>query len=148
MATTMRCVAPQARIGGRVSIKAPSQTKAFGLSIPKNRRSASKFQAMAYKITLKTPSGEEEIECDGESCYALDHKTLKKFLERPCSSRRLLQYDAFLFLEHSSICWGCVCKLFHEKDGVPALPALYTGPSITRIVTVLLPFLAQRALAS
>ena len=66
MATTMRCVAPQARIGGRVSIKAPSQTKAFGLSIPKNRRSASKFQAMAFKVTFKTPDGDKEVECDGE----------------------------------------------------------------------------------
>ncbi len=68
MATTMRCVAPTARIGGRVSIKAPSQTKAFGLSIPRRGRTTSQFKAMAFKITLKTPSGEEEIECDGEFC--------------------------------------------------------------------------------
>jgi len=65
MATTMRCVTPTARIGGRVCIKAPSQTKAFGLSIPKTKRSVSQFKAMAFKITLKTPSGEEEVECDG-----------------------------------------------------------------------------------
>lgn len=65
MTTTMRCVTPTARIGGRVCIKAPSHTKAFGLSIPKTRRSVSQFKAMAFNITLKTPSGEEVVECDG-----------------------------------------------------------------------------------
>lgn len=66
MATTMRAVAPQARLGSKVAIKAPSQAKAFGLGVPKTRRAANQFKALAYKITLKTPSGDEEIECDGE----------------------------------------------------------------------------------
>merc|ERR1712130_873264 len=34
-------------------------------------RTTSQFKAMAFKITLKTPSGEEEIECDGDT-YILD----------------------------------------------------------------------------
>ena len=67
MATTMSIVAPQARLGGKVSIKAPSQAKAFGLGVPKNRRSAAHFKCMAYTITLKTPDGEQTVECDGKT---------------------------------------------------------------------------------
>ena len=48
-----------------MALKPPSQTKAFGLGVPKVGRKASQFKAMAFKITLKTPSGDEEIECDG-----------------------------------------------------------------------------------
>ena len=66
MATAMRTVTPQARLGAKVSIQAPSQAKAFGLGIPRTRRAANQFKALAYKITLKTPNGDEEIECDGE----------------------------------------------------------------------------------
>ena len=55
-----------------MALKPPSQTKAFGLGVPKVGRKASQFKAMAFKITLKTPSGDEEIECDGAPllCYA------------------------------------------------------------------------------
>ena len=65
MATTMRVCTPTARLGGRVSIKAPSQAKVFGLGVPKTRRAATQFKALAYKITLKTPDGDKEIECGG-----------------------------------------------------------------------------------
>lgn len=55
-----------------MALKPPSQTKAFGLGVPKVGRKTSQFKAMAFKITLKTPSGDEEIECDGAPllCYA------------------------------------------------------------------------------
>lgn len=80
MATTMRCVAPTARIGGRVALKAPSQTKLFGLGVPKAGRRAQQFKAMAYKITLKTPSGDEEIECDGARCCCAVLRTISCFI--------------------------------------------------------------------
>lgn len=67
MATTMRAIAPQARLGSKVSIKAPSQAKAFGLGVPKARRSAAQFKCMAFNVTLKLEDGSEQsIECDGE----------------------------------------------------------------------------------
>lgn len=65
MTTTMKCLTPSARVGGRVALRKPSQAKLFGLGAPKQSRRNSQFKAMAYKITLKTPSGEEQIECDG-----------------------------------------------------------------------------------
>lgn len=85
----MRCVAPTARIGGRVALKAPSQAKAFGLGVPKLGRKASQFKAMAFKVTLKTPDGDQEIECDGTPCCFMLR------LLRPeiwCRSSSMVQY--------------------------------------------------------
>lgn len=65
MATTMKVFAPQARLGSKVSIKSPSQAKAFGLGVPKSRRSAGQFKCMAFTITLKTPEGEQTVDCAG-----------------------------------------------------------------------------------
>lgn len=71
MASTMCASTSMSRVGGRrVSIKAPSATRAF---LPASRpiRAASAFKVQAFKVTLKTPEGEQEIEC-GEDTYILD----------------------------------------------------------------------------
>ena len=39
--------------------------------VPVQVRAASNFQVMAFKVTLKTPSGEQVIECSGDT-YILD----------------------------------------------------------------------------
>ena len=68
MASTVCSIAPSARLGGRrVSIKAPSAVKAFGLARSKPVRAASQIKVYAYTITLKTPEGDQEIECGGEA---------------------------------------------------------------------------------
>ena len=36
------------------------------VSMPRARRSTRQVKAMAYTITLKTPSGEQTVECGGE----------------------------------------------------------------------------------
>jgi len=65
-------ITPSARLGGRrVAIKAPSAIKAFGLARSKPVRAASQFKVYAYTVTLKTPEGDQEIEC-GEDTYILD----------------------------------------------------------------------------
>ena len=71
MACTMMTTTPMARVGGRrVSIKAPSATKAL---MPATRpiRATTSFKVQAFKVTLKTPEGEQEIEC-GDDTYILD----------------------------------------------------------------------------
>ncbi|KAL4449045.1 hypothetical protein ABPG77_007762 [Micractinium sp. CCAP 211/92] len=45
-------------------------TLAFGAA-RKQARASTKFVVQAYKVTLKTPTGEQTIECDGET-YILD----------------------------------------------------------------------------
>ena len=67
----MMTTTPMARVGGRrVSIKAPSATKAL---MPATRpiRATTSFKVQAFKVTLKTPEGEQEIEC-GDDTYILD----------------------------------------------------------------------------
>ena len=68
-----------------MALKKPSQTKLFGLGVPKAGRRTQQFKAMAFKVTLKTPSGDEEIECDGDIlcarllCCALASARIKTF---------------------------------------------------------------------
>lgn len=71
MASVMCATTSMTRVGGRrVSVKAPSATKAL---MPATRpiRARTSFQVQAFKVTLKTPEGEQEIEC-GEDTYILD----------------------------------------------------------------------------
>ncbi|KAL3155877.1 Ferredoxin [Trebouxia sp. C0010 RCD-2024] len=71
MASTMCASTPMTRVAGRrVSIKAPSATKAF-MPAARPIRAASSFKVQAFKVTLKTPDGDQEIEC-GEDTYILD----------------------------------------------------------------------------
>ena len=41
------------------------------VSVPRARRATRQVKAMAYTITLKTPSGEETVECGGEPALAV-----------------------------------------------------------------------------
>ncbi|KAK9823305.1 hypothetical protein WJX72_001796 [[Myrmecia] bisecta] len=71
MASTVCAATPVCRIGGRrVSLKAPSAGRVFAAR-PAPVRPAFQFQVNAYKVTLKTPSGEETIEC-ADDTYILD----------------------------------------------------------------------------
>ena len=97
MSTTMRALAPQARLGGKVSIKAPSQAKAFGLRARQTRCQAG-FKCVAFTVTLNTPDGEQTVECDGElyilsslsSPFSLNPHALSCFavLWSPCTIQR------------------------------------------------------------
>lgn len=67
----MMTTTPMARVGGRrVSIKAPSATKAL-MPAARPIRATTSFKVQAFKVTLKTPEGEQEIEC-GDDTYILD----------------------------------------------------------------------------
>ena len=68
MATTLCSVTPVARLGkGRLGYKAPSKV---GAKIVRPTRAASKFRVNAYTITLKTPSGDETVECGGAAFFS------------------------------------------------------------------------------
>lgn len=69
MATTLCSFSPVARLGhGRLGYKAPKQV---GAKLARPSRAASRLRVQAFTITLKTPSGEESIEC-GDDTYILD----------------------------------------------------------------------------
>ena len=51
--------------------KGPSARRTFAARSARPIRSAAKFQVNAFKVTLKTPSGEETIEVDADT-YILD----------------------------------------------------------------------------
>ena len=61
-----------ARVGGsRVSVRKPSAIKPFRAAGHSRVRAANTLKVQAFKVTLKTPEGEQEIEC-GEDTYILD----------------------------------------------------------------------------
>ena len=63
MATTICAVTPVARLGrGRLGYKAPSKVAA---KMVRPSRAASRLRVNAFTITLKTPSGDETVECGG-----------------------------------------------------------------------------------
>ena len=64
MATTVCASAPVARIGARRSLRAPSVNKIFGARVAPARAAAA-MKIYAFQITLKTPDGEQQIECAG-----------------------------------------------------------------------------------
>ncbi|KAK9793221.1 hypothetical protein WJX73_005042 [Symbiochloris irregularis] len=67
MATSLCSVSPVARLG-RGKLQA---SRRVGARLARPTRAASRLRVQAYKITLKTPSGEESIEC-GDDTYILD----------------------------------------------------------------------------
>ena len=72
MAAIVQCAAPVASLSSTRSLKAPSATKQFLVArLARPARSVSSFKVNAFKVTLKTPSGEETIEVDGDT-YILD----------------------------------------------------------------------------
>lgn len=69
MSATICASAPVARLGGK-KLQAPRSTRGARLARPS--RSANRLQVQAFKVTLKTPSGEESLEVDGEdACPSL-----------------------------------------------------------------------------
>ena len=63
MATALCTVSPVARLGrGRLGYKAPSKV---GAKMVRPARAAHRLRVNAFTITLKTPSGDETVECSG-----------------------------------------------------------------------------------
>jgi len=72
MAAITCATAPTARLGGRrVSLKSTPNTSRIFASRPSQVRAASQFKVQAYKVTLNTPDGTQEIEC-ADDVYILD----------------------------------------------------------------------------
>jgi ferredoxin len=72
MAATVQCVAPVASLSSTRPLKAPSATKQFLVArLARPARGVSSLKVNAYTVTLKTPDGEQQIEC-ADDTYILD----------------------------------------------------------------------------